>query len=119
MKFYYNGELVRTSKTHHYTHAVIDSNNGRLIGCCSRLDLAKKLRDSEISEIVSGIENCKRAIKALEAGKRVYRCKVGNREYMEKTYFSLDQWKAFLKSDEQKLEYKNKYFKVVELEERD
>ena len=118
MKFYYNGELVRTSKTHHYTHAVIDSNNGRCIGCCSRLDLALKLRDSEISEVATGIENCKRAIKALEEGKKYYRCKAGNREYTEKTYYSIDEWKRFMKNDEEKLEYKTKYFKVVELEER-
>ena len=41
MKFYYNGNLIRTSKTHVYTHAVLKPD-GKPFACSSSLDGAKK-----------------------------------------------------------------------------
>lgn len=118
MKYYYNGKLMRTSKNHHYTHAVINPDGDRLIGCCSRLDLAVKLRQSYISECETSIENFKRAIKALEAGKNKYWCKCGNRDVLEKTYYTIDEYKKYIENSEKKIAYR-KNFKVVELEERE
>lgn len=50
MKYYYKGKLVRTSKTHHYTHAIIrHEENGvfTCVGCSSSEQGAEKLmRDS-------------------------------------------------------------------------
>ena len=46
MKFYYNGQLMRTSKTHHYTHAIIRHNDDESItcmGCSSSKQGAEKL----------------------------------------------------------------------------
>lgn len=45
MKFYYNGQLLRTSKTHDYTHAVIredEEGHYRLWGCASTYSGAAK-----------------------------------------------------------------------------
>lgn len=45
MKFYFEGKLIRTSKTHHYTHAVIKrtENDFILYGCSSSYKLAEKM----------------------------------------------------------------------------
>lgn len=49
MKFYYDGELIRTSKTHTYTHAVVapadpeSSNRWVVFGCRSSLAGAEQL----------------------------------------------------------------------------
>lgn len=47
MKFYYNGQLIRTSKNHHYTHAVVKVTEKGVIcyGCSSTEKGAEKLRD--------------------------------------------------------------------------
>lgn len=45
MKFYYNGQLMRTSKTHNYTHAVIahhDDGTISCIACSASRELAEK-----------------------------------------------------------------------------
>ena len=118
MKFYYNGKLVRTSKNHYYTHAVINPDGDRLIGCCSRLDLAIKLRNSWISSLETNIENYNRAIKAIENGKKTYWGKYGNREVLNKVYYSADDYKKFIENDKARIAYRSN-FKVVELEARD
>ena len=33
MKFYYNGQLVRTSKTHQYKYALINTETGKCYAC--------------------------------------------------------------------------------------
>lgn len=49
MKFYYDGELIRTSKTHTYTHAVVApadpkaENRWVVFGCRSSLAGAEQL----------------------------------------------------------------------------
>ena len=46
MKFYYKGHLMRTSKNHHYTHAVIRHNEDGTItcmGCSSSKQGAEKM----------------------------------------------------------------------------
>ena len=45
MRYYYNGQLIRTSKTHHYTHAVIIRKEDKVIcyGCSSSEKGAEKL----------------------------------------------------------------------------
>ena len=48
MKFYFEGTLLRTSETHHYTHAIIKrTENGiKCIGCSSSAEGARKLMES-------------------------------------------------------------------------
>lgn len=36
MKFYYKGHLIRTSKTHNYTHALIDTSDYGCVACSSQ-----------------------------------------------------------------------------------
>ena len=37
MKFYYNGKLVRTSKTMVYKYAIINTNNGKTVKCSKNM----------------------------------------------------------------------------------
>lgn len=120
MKFYYNGELVRTSKNHHYTHAIFNVEKNALVSCHASEDLARKAKASEISGWRSGIENGKRMVKAFESGKSYYRAKVGNREFTAKigrneTLESLQQW---VESREAGLKNVEENWQIVELEER-
>ena len=68
MKFYYNGNLIRTSKTHTYTHAVLKPD-GKPFACSSSLDGAKKAIQKEIGGWETSKKNCREAIKAINAGK--------------------------------------------------
>ena len=49
MKFYFDGELIRTSKTHRYTHAVVlptkpgATNKWDAVGCRASLKSAQAL----------------------------------------------------------------------------
>ena len=53
MKFYFDGELIRTSKTHRYTHAVVlptnpgATNKWDVLGCRASLANAKALLAQE------------------------------------------------------------------------
>ena len=47
MKFYYNGQLVRTSKTHEYKYAVINTETGKAYACSKDM----KGIDKAMSEI--------------------------------------------------------------------
>lgn len=53
MKFYYNGQLIRTSKTHHYTHACVEiSEKGiRCIGCSSTKQGAERVKAEKVARI--------------------------------------------------------------------
>ena len=81
MKFYYNGQLIRTSKNHEYTHAVIDITDNQCVGCRVGEDKAEAIIRSEISQAERSIANCKSAIKALENGKSGYYSKDGRHTY--------------------------------------
>lgn len=53
MKFYFDGELIRTSKAHHYTHAVVlptkpgATNKWDAVGCRATLKSAQALLAQE------------------------------------------------------------------------
>ena len=75
MKFYYDGQLIRTSKTHHYTHAcVAQGSDGKwcCISCSSSKAGAEKVKADKIREHERLIDSCNRAIKAHEDGKDGY-----------------------------------------------
>lgn len=80
MKFYYNGNLIRTSKTHTYTHAVLKPD-GKAFACSSSLDGAKKAVQKEISGWEASKNNCRKAIKAINAGQSYYFCQHGRMTY--------------------------------------
>ena len=122
MKYYYAGQKIRESKTHHYTHALIKRTEDGVIclACSSSQKGAEKPKNDRIREIESAIESAERRIKALEAGKNGYQSKrngfvkfsemhesvrtiEGNREEIE---------------DNQRCLAKVREWEVVEIEER-
>ena len=120
MKFYYQDKLVRTSKNHIYTHAVIDQATNKLIGCRSTKEAAEAVKSSEISRYRTDINNCKRAIKEYEAGKSYYFVKIAGRscpiKFGSKTPKDFEE---YIKSDEANIERVTKDWIVVELEARE
>lgn len=82
MKFYYEGRLLRTSKNHHYTHALI-SEKGNLIGCSTSYAGADKLRSPWLALYRDGAKTTESQIRALTTGKRFYSRYDGRTEYRE------------------------------------
>lgn len=70
MKFYYKGKLIRTSKTHNYTHAVMLGNT--LISCASSYDLASKAYANYLNIYRGRKINSAKAMAALNAGQDYY-----------------------------------------------
>lgn len=120
MKFYYNNELVRTSKSHIYTHAVIDMATGSCKGCRANRETAEAIISTEISMYNRGIENCKKAIKALGNGSSGYMERYGKRTYFNR-FGADDTIESFKESIEWRVSRINEIketWKVVELEAR-
>lgn len=71
MKFYYDGQLIRTSKTHVYTHACIrKGENGYIcLGCSSTRAGAEKVKIDKIRTLESAIYIYTARIEAIKAGK--------------------------------------------------
>lgn len=119
MKFYYNGELVRTSKNHVYTHAVINRVDGKVIclGCSSSKNGAEKIISKEVSRSERFIENYKRAINALNSGKSGYYWKEGrNTSFIHfNASDTIEVYKRRIKDNENAIERCNS-FEIVELE---
>ena len=120
MKFYYEGKLIRTSKNHVYTHAVIDMASGKLIGCRASEDAARSVISSEISSYKTGIKNTQSMQKAIEQGKRMYRVTEGRRScYMPiDSGDTLERCREWIEYREKAIERIRKDWKVVELEAR-
>lgn len=117
MKFYYEGALIRTSKSHHYTHAVL-APNGKAISCSSSREGAEKVKQSEINNWGRIVENHRSAIKAIEAGQKYYSFKEGNRTTKAHVNGTLESYERALREAEKAVEIVRSY-KVVELEARD
>ena len=81
MKFYYEGKLVRTSKTHHYTHALIDVETGKVVTCSTSAVRCESEKKRYIRVAADLVENCHRAIKALYDGKKGFHGKDGKHEF--------------------------------------
>lgn len=121
MKFYYNGKLVRTSKNHEYTHAVIDITNNACVGCRVGADKAEAIIRGEISATERSIANCKTAIKALENGKSGFHAKEGRGRTWYHKFTTSDTVEKYNRSIEQLKGYIdriNATWQVVELEAR-
>lgn len=57
MKFYYNGNLVRTSKTRHYKYAVGTSDTATYARCCETFASAQKALDELKRQIIKVAES--------------------------------------------------------------
>lgn len=119
MKFYYNGQLIRTSKNHHYTHACIEiTENGiRCIGCSSTKAGAEKMKAREISELERYMFSHKACIKALEERKRGYYNKRHEFISFSGSDFDIESEKRYLEDDKRRLARFQKW-QIVELEVR-
>lgn len=101
-KYYYNNELIRTSKSHNnYTHAVIEERNGKVkaLACCSSKELASKQWNSMYNySYGSEINNLEKKIKAIENGRTYYYRKEGRREFKVEIKETLEEAKAKLEN---------------------
>lgn len=83
MKFCCNGKLVRTSKNHVYTHAVINIETGSVIVCRASKESAESFIATEINTCERGIANARAGLKAFKAGKSYYYIKYGRKNWRE------------------------------------
>lgn len=121
MKFYYNGKLIRTSKNHIYTHAVINNTTGALIGCRKSLELAEAIKTGEINRYYHAIAEQEAAIKALKAGKKGIWLKDGRhswyKEFTDK--HTVEYFEECIESLKRSIEYFSENWEIVELEARE
>lgn len=120
MKFYYEGKLVRTSKTHEYHYGIYDKHYKTMRSCHSTRELAEKELNTYINQPLNWIENEKNAIKALQSGKKYYFAKEGNRNICVRftKEDTVEMWEGYIKGNETKHEYRKSNLCVVELEVR-
>lgn len=71
-----------------------------------------------INECIEGIENCKRAINAIENGRSRYELKDGRRSYYQKPTHTIEEYKSLIETREQSIEYYRNNWTIVEIEER-
>ena len=104
MKYYYNGELVRTSD-HTYTHAVLDTKTGKVIACRNGADKAELARVAEVSLARGDIRYYDEMIRAMKLGRRYFFYNVGRMKEkteideamtIEKAYQRIDQLRAWI-----------------------
>ena len=122
MKFYFEGQKIRESKTHHYTHALIKrTENGVIcLACSSSQKGAEKPKNDRIREIERAIESAERRIKALEAGKNGYQSKgYGFVKFSEihESIRTVEGNREAIEDNQRCLEEVRKW-EVVEIEER-
>lgn len=68
MKFYYNGKLVRTSKTHEYKYGVYSANQDKVIACSATREGAEAHITRIMSDSRDRLKTYEGALKALKAG---------------------------------------------------
>lgn len=93
MKFYYNGKLVRTSKTHEYHFGILEPKTGKIVSCHGTYEAAQKEHRRPISEAETSIKRCRAAIAAIESGKKFFYWKWNNR-YLEKVKLTETDFKG-------------------------
>lgn len=117
MKFYYNGNLIRTSKNHVYTHAAL-TPEGKTYACSSSLEGAKKAVRKEISSCETILNNYRNAIKAIEAGQPYYSAKESGQNWMRRLNGeTVADFEMYIDQVKSRIAY-YKEFQIVELEAR-
>ena len=81
-KYYIDGKLVRTSD-HIYSHAVINTKNGKVIGCRANEQNAQAIITSAIHAQEVNIRNAKSHINAILNGKKTYKVIDGRKSYYD------------------------------------
>ena len=119
MKFYYNDKLLRTSKTHVYTHALLD-HNGNVITCSATREGCKKELSRRIREIERRLTNHENAMKAHAAGKSQVRWLDGRTSFYTNLndFKNLDGFAKYIEAAKASIRIMNQEWKIVELEAR-
>ena len=122
MKFYYNGQLIRTSKNHEYTHAILDEK-GICQGCRTSKQACQSYINTEINRCRQEIENDERCIKALQEGKSGYYYKDGRKTWYSKfekgnNWHTVEFREENIKFLQARIEIMESKWQVVELEQR-
>ena len=89
MKFYYNGQKIRESKTRHYTHACVKANELGgywCYGCSTTRQGAEKTKTDAIRENEKEIASCERYIKAIVDGKNYVTDKYCGKVYLKEIF---------------------------------
>lgn len=117
MKFYYEGQLVRTSKTHAYKYAAM------LDGKCLKCSATKEGAQAEITRLANSfsgnVEFYEAALQALEKGRDMVRTARSGWVKLDASWYTpenLQRWKA---DAAEHLAYLRANAKVVALEARD
>lgn len=118
MKFYYNGKLIRTSKNHIYTHAVINKETGKLIGCRKSLDLAEAIKTEQINRFYHGIATHEAEIEALKAGKKGIWLKDGRHSWYKDftEIHTVEYFEECIESLKRSIKNVSENWEIVELE---
>ena len=120
-EYSYNGKiLVKASRISNYEYACIDTGrDNKLVQISRTEDGAKqewKRRDSWTNE---GIQNNRRVIKAIEAGKTKVRLADGRRSFIYDINHTIEEEEDFIKEKEALLEYRRNFYKIVKVEKRE
>jgi hypothetical protein len=121
MKFYYNGKLVRTSKTHEYKYAVIATNrDDKVLTCSTTKNGAQAFINRYISEREDDIKTSENIIKAIESGARGFYAVRGRKtDYINiRDDHSVEYSRGRIEECKRAIEFYLTYWKVVELEAR-
>ena len=119
MKFYYEDKLIRTSKTHVYTYALI-GQNGKAITCSATREGCEKELLRRLHNIERSITNYENALKAQAAGKKQVRWLDGRTSYYIKLcdLDNLDEFEDYIIADKEIIRIITQEWKIVELEAR-
>ena len=119
MKFYYDNKLIRTSKSHAYTHALIDQNC-KAVTCSATREGCEKEHSRLVRKLEQIIQNRENALAARAAGKTQVKWLDGRKTYYlklnERRY--LDEFSKYIEADRKRLHTMIHDWKIVELEAR-
>ena len=119
MKFYYEDKLIRTSKTHVYTHALI-GQSGKAITCSATREGCEKELLRRLHDIERSITNYENALKAQAAGKKQVMWLDGRTSYYVNLcdLDNLDEFEEYIIAGKETIHIIAHEWKIVELEAR-
>lgn len=116
MKFYFGNKLIRTSKTHVYTHALLD-RGGKAITCSATREGCEKELARRIREIEQSMANHENALKAQADGKTQVEWVDGRRSfYITLDRLHLDSFADYIEAEKEMIRVRKQDWKIVELE---
>ena len=119
MKFYYEDKLIRTSKNHVYTHALIDQRGNAITCGASRKRCEKELL-RKLHEVERNLMNLENALKARATGEKRVRWFVGCTSYYINLYElkNIDKFEEYIATDKEIIHIIMHEWKIIELEAR-